>query len=129
MKEEYKFVGFISEIELFAEAERYVVDLLREILATLPDHQQWSVITIKFGRDVCHASKSLFDEGSSRRPRQWSSDVTTLRAQRASDCRSMILRQLPSTKISACRLQSVRPCSLHICIRLMRAVTNFPRTS
>lgn len=32
---------------LLPDHSRYVVDLLREILATLPDHQQWAIITIE----------------------------------------------------------------------------------
>jgi len=59
MKEEYKFVGFSSDIELFAEAERYGIDFLREILATLPDHQQWSIFTTVYGGDACHDEQEL----------------------------------------------------------------------
>jgi hypothetical protein len=44
MTEEYKFVGFSSDIAHFAEVERHCVRLLEEILADLPDRRQWSVI-------------------------------------------------------------------------------------
>jgi hypothetical protein len=44
MTEEYKFVGFSSDVALFAEVDRYCVRLLEELLADLPDRHQWSII-------------------------------------------------------------------------------------
>jgi len=44
MKEEYKFPGFSSNIALYAEMERYGVDLIEEIVATLPDRLQWAIV-------------------------------------------------------------------------------------
>jgi len=57
MKEQYKFTGFSCDIRLYAEVERYGVDLLTQTFANLPDHRQWS--TIEYMADGGHDKLEL----------------------------------------------------------------------
>jgi len=42
--EEYKFVGFSSELDLYAKVENYVNDLIESILTRAIDRESWSFI-------------------------------------------------------------------------------------